>query len=423
MPSYQIKQSSTAYPLVFLMIDSADHLAAKTGLSPTVTVRKVGGSFATPTGAVTEIANGWYQVAGNATDSATLGPLLLHATATGADPTDMLYEVVAHDVQDAVRLGLTAMPNAAAAASGGLPTIGVTIPNATAGAAGGLFIAGTNAATTVTTAFTSTFTGNLTGSVASVTGAVNSVTTGVTRAASQHVIVDSGTVTTVTNQLAGSAIATAVWQDATAGDFTVTSSIGKNLKADDTTPGSANGHFIAGTNAATTITTSLTTHLVGTVDTVTTLTNLPAIPANWLTGTGTDATAVTKIQSGLATPTNITAGTITTVTNLTNAPTVGDLTAAMIASVTTAATAATPAVASVASPVSISLTQTLNAARALDAIADTSIEVNDALQCAVAAAAGRETIVGTVYTIRTPFTATVLRTFTLDSATAPASRT
>ena len=50
------------------------------------------------------------------------------------------------------------------------------LPSATAGNAGGVFIAGTNAATTVTTALTTTFTGNLTGSVASVTGAVGSVT-------------------------------------------------------------------------------------------------------------------------------------------------------------------------------------------------------------------------------------------------------
>ncbi len=49
------------------------------------------------------------------------------------------------------------------------------IPNVVAGAAGGLFIAGTNAATTITGAFTATFTGNLTGSVASVVGAVGSV--------------------------------------------------------------------------------------------------------------------------------------------------------------------------------------------------------------------------------------------------------
>lgn len=46
--------------------------------------------------------------------------------------------------------------------------------------------------------------------------------------------------------------------------------------------------------------------------------------------------SVASIQSGLATPTNITAGTITTVTNLTNAPTNGDLTATMKTSVRTA---------------------------------------------------------------------------------------
>jgi hypothetical protein len=54
------------------------------------------------------------------------------------------------------------------------------IPTATPGAAGGLFIAGTNAATTITTGLTTTFTGNLTGSVGSVTGAVGSVTARVT---------------------------------------------------------------------------------------------------------------------------------------------------------------------------------------------------------------------------------------------------
>ena len=50
------------------------------------------------------------------------------------------------------------------------------LPAVTAGGAGGVFIAGTNAATTVTTSLTTTFTGNLTGSVASVSGAVGSVT-------------------------------------------------------------------------------------------------------------------------------------------------------------------------------------------------------------------------------------------------------
>lgn len=48
------------------------------------------------------------------------------------------------------------------------------LPSATAGAAGGVFIAGTNAATTVNV--TGNITGNLSGSVGSVTGAVGSVT-------------------------------------------------------------------------------------------------------------------------------------------------------------------------------------------------------------------------------------------------------
>lgn len=118
---YQIKQSSTARPLMFLMVDGTDHVTGKTGLSPTVTLSKNGASFASPSGVVSEVGSGWYKVAGNATDSNTLGPLALHATATGADPTDVMYDVVALDPHDGVRAGLTALPNAAADAAGGLP--------------------------------------------------------------------------------------------------------------------------------------------------------------------------------------------------------------------------------------------------------------------------------------------------------------
>lgn len=177
---YPIQLSTSTQNILFLLISSTDHVTGATGKTPTVTLSKNGAAFGSPTGSVTEIANGWYQVAGNATDSNTAGPLALHATATGCDPYDDLFMVVAYNPLDSVRLGLTALPNAAAAASGGLPTVGATIPNATAGASGGLFIAGTNAATTITTGLTTTFTGNLsgnvTGSVGSVTGAVGSVT-------------------------------------------------------------------------------------------------------------------------------------------------------------------------------------------------------------------------------------------------------
>lgn len=104
-----IKQSSTAQPLLFQLIDTADHIAGKTGASPTVTLSKNGGAFASPAGTVTEIANGWYQVAGNATDTGTLGTLILHATASGADPVDVVYDVVAFDPQSATNLGLSTL--------------------------------------------------------------------------------------------------------------------------------------------------------------------------------------------------------------------------------------------------------------------------------------------------------------------------
>src|SRR5690348_11570685 len=137
-----IKQSSTQSPLPFLLVQSSDHITGLTGATPTVTIRKVGGTFATPAGAVSEIANGWYEVAANATDTNTLGPILLHATAASADPSDILVaEIVAYDPQSATNLGLS-----------GLST-------ANPGAAGGLQIAGSNAATTWASAtVTGTFT-------------------------------------------------------------------------------------------------------------------------------------------------------------------------------------------------------------------------------------------------------------------------
>jgi len=226
------------------------------------------------------------------------------------------------------------------------------------------------------------------------------------------VIVASGTVTTVTNQLTAAQIATGVWQDATAGDFTTASSIGKSLYTSGVVPGAAGGLFIAGTNAATAITTGLTARIIGTVDTVTTVTN-QLTASQIATGVWTDTTAgdfttslsvgkslmngvtlgtgltvarctltdtlttytgntvqtgdafarlgapagasaaadiaainakTTNLPAAPASTTNITAGTITTVTNLTNAPTNGDLTLTMKVSVIAAATAATPTV-------------------------------------------------------------------------------
>ncbi|MGE4196020.1 MAG: hypothetical protein AB7G11_02705 [Phycisphaerales bacterium] len=111
--------------LYFLMIDSSDHRTGKTGLSPgstlTVTLSKNGAGFGAPAGVVGEVGSGWYAVDGHGTDANTLGPLALHATGTGADPTDDVFMVVGYNPLDSVRMGLTALPNLAAGSNGGLP--------------------------------------------------------------------------------------------------------------------------------------------------------------------------------------------------------------------------------------------------------------------------------------------------------------
>ena len=129
MASYQVKQSSTAYPLLFLLVSSSDHSSPVTGASPTVKISKGGAAGESPSGAVSEIdavnMPGWYKVAGNATDTATLGPLALHATTTGADPCDTLFEVVAFDPQASTNLGLSALPTANPTTAGGMITVGI----------------------------------------------------------------------------------------------------------------------------------------------------------------------------------------------------------------------------------------------------------------------------------------------------------
>lgn len=73
----------------------------------------------------------------------TLGVAAINVSGPGVLPNDDLFiDVVAIDKTDAVRGGLTALPNAAAAGAGGLPTLGASIPNVNAGANGGLPLQG-----------------------------------------------------------------------------------------------------------------------------------------------------------------------------------------------------------------------------------------------------------------------------------------
>lgn len=86
--------AETIYRRTFLMISATDHLTGLTGLTPTVQIKKNGGSFAAAAGAVTENAFGWYTVALTVVDTNTEGELAYHITATGADPTDFVDQVI-----------------------------------------------------------------------------------------------------------------------------------------------------------------------------------------------------------------------------------------------------------------------------------------------------------------------------------------
>jgi hypothetical protein len=94
---YLIKQSSATRPLLFLLVKASDHISPLTGASPTAMLSKNGATFASAAGVVSELANGWYAVAANVTDNNTLGPIILHAAATGADPCNAVFEVVTYD--------------------------------------------------------------------------------------------------------------------------------------------------------------------------------------------------------------------------------------------------------------------------------------------------------------------------------------
>lgn len=126
---YAIAKSNTSKPLYFLLVLSSDHITGATGKTPTVTLLKSGGTFAAPAGAVTEVANGLYMVAANATDADTIGPLFLHATAAACDPRDDSFEVLTDLSAAAVALSPSSATTTSVPASrlidGALRLIGV----------------------------------------------------------------------------------------------------------------------------------------------------------------------------------------------------------------------------------------------------------------------------------------------------------
>jgi hypothetical protein len=174
-------KKNTAYYLAFPMVDSASPASFKTGVSPVDTAYYKDGAGAWSALAITDTATevastGVYEIDLTAAELNHDQVIIKFAVAGAADSAfllDMRTEL-AEDLGNGS--GQVSLLTATQASIDAIETTTDFLPQVTAGAAGGLFIAGTNAATTITTALTTTFTGNLTGSVDSVTNAVGSVT-------------------------------------------------------------------------------------------------------------------------------------------------------------------------------------------------------------------------------------------------------
>lgn len=78
-----------------LLVSSTDHTTGKTGATLTIDESKNGGAFASIAPVVTERGSGWYSIALTATNTNTVGDYVLHITASGADPLDIMFNVQA----------------------------------------------------------------------------------------------------------------------------------------------------------------------------------------------------------------------------------------------------------------------------------------------------------------------------------------
>ena len=180
---------------------------AKSGVTWTVR-RCIDGTFAAGGGTVTEDGTaGWYKYAMSQADT-NGNDISFNFTGTGAVPQTVNIVTTACDPTSATNFGITALPATACTTNASLITSG----------------AGTDQL-----------------SVSAGKVLLQATQTGVT----------IPTVTTVTNQLTAAQVATGVWQDAAAGDFTTAGSIGKSLFTSGNAPGAASGLALVGSNMGT----------------------------------------------------------------------------------------------------------------------------------------------------------------------------
>lgn len=121
MSAFVIPQS-TAVVVCFKAYLSSDHVSEATGKTIAITISKNGGAFGNPNAGATnatEIANGWYKVSLDTTDTGTVGPLAIRGSVASIDDVGITYQIV-----KATNGGWTALPDTAVTTNGSLLTSG-----------------------------------------------------------------------------------------------------------------------------------------------------------------------------------------------------------------------------------------------------------------------------------------------------------
>lgn len=123
MNGYDVVVGTANVPLMFLMVSSTDHVTGLPGIAASIAVQLVknGVGPAPPAAAVIDMGHGMYGLTANATDTNSVGILWLHAEGPGADPADVLFNVVNYNPYSNLNLGLQCLPVANPGKLGGLP--------------------------------------------------------------------------------------------------------------------------------------------------------------------------------------------------------------------------------------------------------------------------------------------------------------
>jgi len=267
-----MRKNTAGQVVAFQAVSTADGSAVTTG-TPVVYYTIDGGTQGTGAGTSTHEGNGCWSYAPPQAETDGNHVVFTFALSGAVSQSVNLYPV-SFDPTDSVRIGLTALPNAAAGAAGGLPTdsTGKTSFNDlnAAGVRSAVGLASADLDTQLADLPTVTeFQARTLLAAAYFDPAVDTVTAGTVN--------DKTGYSLATAPPTAAAVADAVWDEATSGH---------------TTAGTYGGQIVRSTNSNVTVQITGSNHIAADVH---------EFQADVLTSAATDATFVAEVQSGLAT--------------------------------------------------------------------------------------------------------------------------